>query len=410
MVFIILFFFVYYLDFGDPAVKGKILIVLAIISNLSLCIRHRESDGFFLLLIFALTYWIYIVFYYFYNIPYHVYPDYQTKQLTNHVVLLQSVALRIMFFNIDPKCGVLLRGVLLGKNNLVIYIGCVIALLLMVPLSLHGKQIAVGGLYGIETQSSIWFEYCIPFLICAWRYSKSREQRMLVYILCLLFAFLPLLFSKRLPFLMLLLVLFHLFYSGRFSIKYIILVVVAMFSLMSFFAFVRVGEGGVSLLGAMVSVSEDGVMRNNQGGVMVCAASYLGLIQDGYFDFSFRIKSFLGLVLSPFVPASLNFQELYVNFSALEFTPIPGNGGFPGVYFYLWGGYFGVFIFSFFINRVFYNAKKNHYAAMYSIFLLATFPRWYSYNMLILVKMGFFYMLLMILSAVIDNMMRRNRF
>jgi len=167
---------------------------------------------------------------------------------------------------------------------------------------------------------------------------------------------------------------------------------------MSIFAISRIGETS-SVFRAVSTITDDGVMSNNQGGVMLCSVSYFGLIQDGTFDFVFRLKSFLGTLASFILPVSFNFDEILVNRETLKYTAIPGNGGYPGIYAYLWLSYPGVIILPYLVSLIFKNRYRNEYMMVYFVMVMATFPRWYAYNMFVLIKMGFW---LVIIYAFIN--------
>jgi hypothetical protein len=91
----------------------------------------------------------------------------------------------------------------------------------------------------------------------------------------------------------------------------------------------------------------------------------------------------------------------------MEFTPIPGNGGLPGVYLYIWGGALGVLIGSLLLNYFFRNVGKHRYISIFVLFMLVTFPRWYAYNMIILIKMGFWLMFLLVFTDAADKYIKK---
>jgi hypothetical protein len=146
-------------------------------------------------------------------------------------------------------------------------------------------------------------------------------------------------------------------------------------------------------------------MGNNQGGVLVSSTVYLQLIQDGIFNMETRLKSFLGFLFSPIIPSSFNFEETYINLFAIKYRPLPGNGGFPGVYTYIWGGYFLLVLFAYFIRKKFlWGFGRVDYAI--TAFLFCTFPRWHSYNLIILIKLLFW---MIILISICDTLTKKWR-
>jgi hypothetical protein len=129
-------------------------------------------------------------------------------------------------------------------------------------------------------------------------------------------------------------------------------------------------------------------MRNNQGGVIYSSAAYMKLVQDGIFDIGFAFDSILNTGLSIFLPSSMVNESAYINFAAMRHIPIPGNGGLPGVAFYVWGRAAGVIVAGLFFGWIMYRSRNNYLAAVYASFLLFTFPRWMAYNINIMFKAG----------------------
>jgi hypothetical protein len=280
----------------------------------------------------------------------------------------------------------------------------------MIPLSMIGKSSVIfSGGYSIESSSSIFFEYSIIFLILGWLYSggKKRNLNIILFLSCV-FLILPLLFGRRLPFLMIAMFIFNVFFINRFSLKQLVFLIFSLFTILSVIALIRIGlSSNGNIIELFFNIDNNGVMSNNQGGVIVSCAAYLGLIKDGAFNLEFRLLSLIGNLVSPFTIGTFSVPETYINTSALKYTAIPGNGGLPGVYFYVWGGWLGVIIFSLLFNKIFSTLGKNRYLTIYALFLLSTFPRWYAYNMLILIKMGFWLLLIIFLCDLFYKYRRR---
>ena len=136
-----------------------------------------------------------------------------------------------------------------------------------------------------------------------------------------------------------------------------------------------------------ITTNVDGVSGSNQGGVMVSSTVYLELIERGIFDWSFRIASFAGNVLTGILPGSVNFSQTYINISALNFMALPGNGGFTAVYMFLWLGPVGVFCISWFLSAACFPRTLNYLTVPAMLSILMTFPRLHSYNFLITIKL-----------------------
>lgn len=370
---------------------GKILFVASILSNLQLLYKYRKIDIFVIFLLFSLMHIVYIVAYYYYDIPYHYITKLQTLYNTNNLFLIQLIVLRLIFIGINPKTYKIPKLQLIKRNNDFVFWLLIFILMILIPVSNMGLTSisASSGNYSIETKSSIWFEYSIVFVITASLYVKNKIQKNTLIIVSIIFMLMPLMYGKRLAFLMMALTVFNLYYSGKFKTFYIFFTFIFGFVLLRIFAQLRTtGVENINTLSLLLGITDDGIMSNGPGGVLVASVTYFDLVKQGVFDMWFSIKSFMGMFTGVFLPASLNIKETYINLESLKYENIPGNGGFPGVYFYIWGRYLGVFIGGIFLNKI---IKKSQYSinyAIYTLFLLSTFPRWYTYNMHVLVKMG----------------------
>ena len=386
---IILFLLVLF-TFGDISslIFGKVLIVFGIISIIQLMYRHRKVDILIIFLLFSLSYLLYMLAFYFFDIPYHYLLKYQKVIYTNNVLLLHVFFIRLMFFGLTPNDIGISRLNLKTKNNNLIFILISGILIIMFPISIIISPPSIGATYTGDIKSSIWLEYCIIFIIIGGVFANSRKKIFFLLIISSAYVLLPLLYGRRLQSIMIILTLFVLFFRNKIKVKYILVFSFCAFVFMRLYASIRVGVD-MPIADSILSIDDEGVMGNNQGGVFVCSTTYWGLIQEGVFDLSFRVKSLFGVFSSIFLPASLNLKEAYINFQALTHTAIPGNGGFPSIYLFIWGGYLGVIIGALILNRIIRNKKNSNAIFIYTVFLFSTFPRWHSYNLLILIKMGF---------------------
>lgn len=387
----------------DPSsiLLGKYIFCLSIASNIQLLYKYRKIGIFVVFLLFSFLHIIYIVAYYYFDIPYHYITELQTLKNTNTVFLIQFVLLRLIFVGINPNTFSVPR--LKPKNNFIFFWAIIILLLILIPVSNSGLNAlsTTSGNYSIEVKSSIWFEYSVIFVIIASMFADSKLKKRTLLFFAIIYMLMPLLYGKRLAFLMMMLTIYNLYFHDKIKTKYIIQFFLFGFVTLRVFAYVRTyGINDVNLYKLLLSVTDEGVLSNGPGGVLVASVTYYDLIERGVFDLWFSLKSFLGMFSAIFLTAGNNLPETYINLEALKHENIPGNGGFPGVYLYLWGRYFGVFIGGLFLNLLLKKSQKNFYYAIYVIFLLSTFPRWYTYNMHILVKMGAWLIMLAFLSII----------
>ena len=407
---VVLFFLIIYrlLSDIDSYIFGQVLILIGIISIINLMIRNKNSDIIVIFLFFSLTYLLYMLAFYFLDIPYHYLLKYQQINYTNNILFIQIIFIRLMFIGIKPKQIKIFSKMFKKRNNNIIYILILSLLLVMIPISLITSPPNLSANYTGEITSSIWLEYCIIFIIIGSVYSNTKFKNYLLIAVSSSYLLLPLLYGRRLQFIMVALTLFILYFTGKWKVKYILFFVIFAFIALRVFASIRMGVD-MSVLNSILSVDEKGIMGNNQGGVFVCSVTYWGLIEEGLFDLLFRLKSFIGLFTGIFLPSSVNLEEAYINFSALKYAPIPGNGGFPSIYLFIWGGYIGLTIGSLIFNYLLRNPNNSRLIFIYMIFVFATFPRWHSYNMFILLKMGFWLMFFLALTDTFHKYSRGQR-
>jgi len=402
--FLFLFFIsMIYVILHNVVEGGQVLLILVIASNAEQLYRYRNNDIILIFLFFIFLFWIYLIPFYFFGIPYHLYDEFQTIDLTNKVLFLNLISQRIIFYNLQANSYRFNTKVKIKKNDL-IFILMIFILIAMLVGSLYGKETIIHQEYSIDTDSSIWFEYALLVFIVAFLYTDTWQKRMLLLFIGVSFVIGPFLFGRRLPGIMMALLIFNLYFNGRYKTWQVFFAIIFAFISIRYFGEVRnTSSGEYGLFTNLFSITLDGVMSSHQGGVIICTTTYLGLIENGTFDIIFSLKSFLGQFTSVLIPSEYNLNEAYINLEALKYSNIPGNGGLPSVYFYLWFGYVGVFIMSFFINYILRNIFHSKILLIYAIFMLSTFPRWYSYNMMILIKMGFWLMLLYFLMAFVDK-------
>lgn len=399
--FLLILIFFFELGNKGSLLFGKFLFFVSIFSNIQLLIKYRRKDILVIFLLFSFLHIIYIYPYFFLDIPYHYITKLQSYENTNFVFVVQIIVLRLIFFNINPGTFKPIRSFIKIHYNPIVYFVFVFLLILLIPISTRNlSSLSVSeGNYSIETKSSIWFEYSIVFITIASIYADTRIRRIIIYILAGIYMILPLMYGKRLAFLMVSLTVFNLFLTGKIKTKYIFFCFVIGFVFLRIFAQIRAtGFVDLNIKSVLLGGLDKEVLSVGPGGVLVCSVTYYSLVKQEVFDLYFSFKSFFGMFTSIFIPSAMNFKETYINFEALKYENIPGNGGFPGVYFYIWGRYIGVFFGGLFLNYSIRNSSKGGVYTIYALFLLSTFPRWYTYNIHILIKMGFWLLLFYQLS------------
>tara|TARA_B100000989_G_scaffold278780_1_gene240861 strand:+ start:2477 stop:3727 length:1251 start_codon:yes stop_codon:yes gene_type:complete len=367
--------------------------------------RFKRNQLTLIFLFFSFTYVAYIQLYYFFDIPYHYLVETQSLVNTNIVSLLHIAFITVMFFGKKESFENFQN--LHPRHFPLVFYANILILLIMLPVSLVQYPPQYGQFYTGEIQSSVWIEYCIIFMLVAYLYASSISQRRVLLCVLVIYLFYPLLYDRRLQFILYCLIIFALYFNGRFSNKSFLISLVSGFILLRWYASFRMGTG-LTVLDSVYAVSDDGVMGNNQGGVFVASTVYVQLVKDGIFDIFFSIKSALGVLLSFMLPSSLNLSETYINLEALNHRSLPGNGGLPGVYFYLWGGFMGCLLGGLLFRFLVFGSRSRLALAM-SLLMFVTFPKWHSYSLLIVVKLGVWLMIFLAVADFLYNSkLRRN--
>lgn len=396
LIWLIHLIFLFYNSLIHLKSTGIYLWCVGVILFLFLFKKFNYSPIINIYLLFSFLNLFYLLPYYFFNIPYHYLTENQSFYLTNKTVLIFILFTSVLFFRLDLKT--IRKPIFFNYyNDNLIYFLSIIILVVMYPISIITNPPSIGTAYTGEITTSIWLEYCIIFFIIGGLYSRSSKRKVLLLTISAFYIILPLLYGRRLQSIMIILTIFNLFYSSKFSTRRVLLFSIIGFIGLRAFASIRMGQS-MSILSSLLSINENNIMGNNQGGVLVCSTSYLALIEDGTFDLGFRVRSFTGQFTSILLPYEWNMQEAYVNFSALNYTPIPGNGGLVSTYLFLWGGLLGVFVGALILRYILMKPDDNIYNRAIIIFILSTFPRWHSYNLMILFKMTFW--LLLFLSLI----------
>jgi hypothetical protein len=284
---------------------------------------------------------------------------------------------------------------------------------------ISGDSLLDGGAYG-SAEKSTWNEYFIMFFLFLILSLPNYTffYKSLLTTLALLYAIKNLLYGGRIEVLQFFLLIFYVFYVFNQKIKYkwfYLFLFVALYfnevtsavrsSPMDFFS-----GNYWDYLNPLIFLKSDnslGYLASNQGDVLHSSARILGLIENNVLGFWERIFSFLSYAYSPFVPAKF-FPE-YSNLALYKQDFYSsGGGGLIGVYFFAWLGFIGPVFVGLFIGyfiRCFYT-KKSIYYKIYGATLLITFPRWYAYNPIFIVKFCFYSVFIFFMVSVFVKLIK----
>lgn len=397
--------------FTGDALFGAVVVPIALIGYHILKLRAMSASiELSFLLLFSVTYPIFWLFSVFLGVDIHYLYWNVNSGLINQAFSSQGLFLASLFAalgNSRPFTVVDYRR----KNSAVVFWPTIIAMIVCLFIAARSIQ---GNIfdqsYDYELSgSSIIFEYVLILILVAYSYSgENVTRRRVLFCAAALFVIAPLYYGKRLPASMVAFAILLLFIRPR-NVRQVSVIFGAGFIVLSLLALFRVGETGQSFARIVFNISEDGFMRNNQGGVIYSSAAYMKLVDDGIFDFSFAMNSMANVALSIFMPSSMVDEAAYINFAAMKHIPIPGNGGFPGVTFFVWGGLPGVVLAGAFFGRVMRYSSRYPLFAVYATFLFFTFPRWMAYSVNIMFKAGVLLLITYVIIRLISAASRGPR-
>ena len=391
--FIIAFISCWFLnEMGDS--YGRIVIVLSILSSILLIVRSENIQ--FLLHFFAISYWIVLYFYFFYQVPYHIYDEYQNSELTIKAVILQSVFLRLIY---DSRLNYIAFNGLPNykKSNLVFSI-CILILTLFAVVSLKdGGSILGVGYTGASNQGSVFLEYAIIPLIIGAAQIKTKRQDRIIIIFILIFMLLPVLTGKRMTFLYFGIAFFGLYFQSKLKTYQLFFGCIIAYFLVQLAGEYRDEFNIVNFQRSLLGMSELGVMQNNQGGVTIASTTYLGLQDQGILNNEFSARSIFGHLVGVVLPSDLLPEETFFNTYSMQFANIPGNGGYTAVYLYILFGWIGFVFATLIFKKLLIPTQYGFARPLLSALLISTFPRWFGYNIYPVLKLLFWAFVMIII-------------
>lgn len=383
---------------------GSVVVPIALVGYHLLKLRAlSESIEFSFLLLFSVTYPVFWLFSVFLGVDIHYLYWNVNSFFIAQAFAVQGIFLASVFLMLGksrPFTVVDYRR----RDSAVVFWTAIIAMLTCLVIAVRSIQ---GNIfeqsYDYELSgSSILFEYVLILILVAYCYSgQSISRRRVLIVASAVFVVAPLYFGKRLPASMVAFAILLLYMRPK-NVRQVALVFGFGFVALSLLALFRVGESGQSFAQIIFNISDDGSMRNNQGGVIYSSAVYMKLVHDGIFDIQFALESMANVALSIFLPSSMVDESAYINFAAMKHIPIPGNGGFPGVTFFVWGGIPGVVLAGMLFGWVMKNSCRYPLLAVYVTFLFFTFPRWMAYSVNIMFKAGTLLLIAFVLVRLVS--------
>lgn len=386
--------------------KSEYFYLLPILSNVALLFQTFKRVPIFIACIFFMKFTVIPYYYYVSGMQISVYTDYFTLELLNKVSLLLG------FF----YCGLSLSLCLNLKQpydnrdevkNRVQFYECThcfyIALLLSILLAhfgLNGETLITSGYGASDVNKSPIFEYGIIFYAIALLTTnkKSSVQGVLIYFFLFFYVTKSLLYGGRIEVLQILVLHFYVkrnlfYYDSKIKIySYIILGFLAL----ELTGYVRSNPIMVMNL-LTLNISLNDVFLDNNKYILVTNASdvtyasqrIIGMVEDSTITFSYRLESLLSYIFN--IPLSF-YDNDYVSYQNLASYKkdiySAGGGGLIVAYAYVWFGLVGPILAGLWIGKIFsyLYESENKYYFLYSLLVIISFPRWFAYGPITLVK------------------------
>ena len=415
VVLLIISFGFYFSDNFSIAVSITGLIITFIF-----VIKFKKNIPLFIMFAFFLMYNIDAVRFYLTNVDLTLWPDFQQKNIVNKVIICNSLFITALGSSIPSNISkekIFLFDYSL-KNYFVFFCFFIVCIFIFL-FGISGDSLLDGGAYGTAEKSTLneYFIMFFLFLILSLP-NYTFFYKLLLAILAFSYSLKNLLYGGRIEVLQLFLLLFYVFYvfNKRIKYKWFYLFVFVAFYVNEVTSAVRSNpidffSGNYwEYLNPLSFFKEDsslGYLASNQGDVLQSSARILGLIENDILGFWERLFSFLSYVFSPIVPAKF-FPE-YSNLASYKQDLYrSGGGGLISTYFFAWLGFIGPIFIGLFIGyfiKCFYT-KKSIYYKIYGATLLITFPRWYAYNPVFIVKFCFYSVLIFFMISFVVKLIK----
>lgn len=338
------------------------------------------------------------------NINLSVFDSFQTKENINFILLINSLFV-LSLGNVIPKSTSSVKfemNFLSFKSEKLFYF-LILICFTIIFFGIQGKSLLDGGKYGTFDKSPL-HEYFILFfmLLLFIQPKKSIFNSVMKYLVFFIYNIKTLLYGGRIEVLQLVLMIFYFNYvlPGKVSLKFTYLgIIISMYFAVILNNFrthpdLIFSDAFYSLidpLSIFKATPGQKYLSSNQGDVLQSSARLLGVLESGLLSMHERMSSFYYFIISSIMPSSL--MPDYVNLSTYkQDIYASGGGAIIAIYFFIWLGYLGPVLAGFFIGFCIHKFyfSQNIILKIYGFVLLYTFPRWFAYTPIFLVKFAFY--------------------
>lgn len=319
------------------------------------------------------------------------------RQCENDYTVYQ-VALLCYLFNICLSYFTKLRNVSthditqpqIISSPLYVWLICVVIATFCMIVGQSGDTIVESGGYGRGTgKVATSFEYGIIPMVIALRYSSTRTRKIIVLLMAMVYIIKTLLYGGRIDAIMLMIAFYTLFLHSIIKKRLAIILLFVAFVFNQAWEGIRVAINHVNISQTIAKkATEFSMSSGNSADVFYASERIIYMIHHGILGLEERIMSFCYFLLSFVRPySSLPDLASLVSYKVDKYSS--GGGGLAPVYIYAWLGIVGVILVSSLLGKLlsrFMRGKCGTFLYFYTIFVVATIPRWYAYYPIQLIK------------------------
>ncbi len=391
----------------------KMLLSLAIVANFSIIFKTYRCLPILLMFLFFLTYVVNLIPFFFAGEYIFAYRPtqgfYETLQIHTIFLCVLDTFLRPIKkrFYINEKIP--------QTENVFLYLSLCTLFVFFLLFAIRGDTIIDTGGYGRKGDTTSiggigeYFLILIPLL---YMYSgRSYIMKKIVHTLMLLMGIKLLLYGGRIGVLMIGLLYLIFYYDTRKN--HISLFKISCYAIPVLYIFVLIGaiRGNIAL--ALTSSWGELLLLPFRGDLLKTHIEFFGNQNDIFYSstvlnqaalsdtlsLNTRLEMFFYNVLSLFVPYSWLPEKAAVIPYVQKNIARVGGGGLISAYSYFFLSYPGIILIGYYIASLINKLQKskNIYFILYCVIVLATYPRWFGYNVISLFKISFYIIIVYII-------------
>jgi len=344
---------------------------------------------------------------YYFNFSFPIYIEgYEAKYLLDKALVVHITFLTLVaIFQKEIKHNVYFFSNISVKERKLAFWMTWIFMVIFAFFSVSGDNILNSGGYTLgKTQQLGGFlpgEYFLIFLPIGYLFAgENKFKQKLVLIAGIIFSVNGLLYGYRNYMLQCGLLLFIIFFDKK-KLTYLKLIPTLLFGYFFLHWFGNI-RGNIANwnnfnifdnLSASDSTFAERIVNSlgNQFDILYASIRLYAFIDNGLLGVSERLTSLLTSHIAVFVP--FRFLPDLANLAAYKQNEYySGGGGLISCYYYVYAGYLGLFFIAYFITWFMNHllTTKSNLILLYGAMVLCTYPRWFGYNPITLIKLSFY--------------------